>query len=135
MASRDIINEAVRAMLATGTGKNVGLCQIPNNAGLPYAIVYPMLAGADDGSWGQPNEDRTFTFQVKCVGADARQAAWMSSKVCSVMTDRTEADYAVPLTITGAAVHWRTTETLGAVLPSGENLYESDDMYQVRIGA
>ena len=122
-------------MLAAGTGKEVGLCVIPNTPSLPYAILYPLYSGPDEGSWAQPNEDRTFTYQVKCVGADARQAGWMSSKVCAVMTNRTGADFEHPLDITGAAVHWRATEALGAITPSGENLYESNDSYQVRIGA
>lgn len=133
-ASRDDVNEAIRTMLETATGKQVGLCVLPNTPTPPYAILYPIETGPDEGSWGQPNEDRTYGFQVKCVGVDARQAAWMSSRVCAVMTDRTGADYTVPLVITGAAVHWRVTEALGAVVPSGENLYESDDSYQVRIG-
>lgn len=135
MPSRDEINDAFVAMLENGTGKQIGLCEIPMNPEMPYAIVYPREAGADEGSWGVPHEDKTYNFQVKCVGADARQAAWMSSKVWGVMTNRTGADYAEPLELTGAAVHWRATEALGAIVPSGENLYESDDLYQIRIGA
>ena len=136
MASRDDIDEAVRAMLQAGTCKEVGLCTIPNTPTLPYAIVYPIGAGIDEGSWAKPGEDRSFNYQVKCVGADARQAGWMSSKVCAVMIDRTEADeYEYPLAITGAAVHWRATDALGAIVPSGEKLYESNDSYVIRIGA
>lgn len=121
-------------MLQAGTGKQVGLCVIPNTPALPYAILYPIAGGPDEGSWAKPGEDRSFTYQVKCVGADARQAGWMSSKVCAVMTDRTEADYTHPLAITGAAVHWRATDALGAIVPSGEKLYESNDSYVIRIG-
>lgn len=135
MTSRDEINVAVVDMLETATGKQIGLCEIPMEPSMPYAILYPMSTGPDEGSWGVPNEDRTFNFQVKCVGADARQTGWMSSKVCAVMTDRTGTDYTEPLIITGAAVHWRATEALGAIVPSGENLYEANDLYQIRIGA
>lgn len=86
------------------------------------------------GSWGQPNEDREFSYQIKCVGSDARQAGWMSSKVNAVMTNRAGADYQYPLTITGVATHWRVTETLGAIVPTGSDLFESNDIYKVRMG-
>lgn len=133
-ATRDVIDQAIADLLATNTGKAVGVAWIASDAALPYAIVYPMPAGSDLGAWAQPNEDREFTYQIKCVGADARQAGWMSSKINAIMTNRSGADYQYPLVITGAATHWRITDTLGAIVASGDDLFESNDIYRVRMG-
>lgn len=134
-ASRDVIDKAVLDMLASATAKEVGWAQVPSlTPTLPYCVLYPMHAYDDAGSWADPAEDHWYTYQVKCVGADARQAAWMSGKVATAFMAKLGSAYAYPITVSGAFVQGRVTDEIGPVIPTGENLYETNDTYKLRIG-
>jgi hypothetical protein len=145
MATRDEINEAVRTMLEAATGKKIGLAEMPvpldpDNppAGwpaLPYAVLWPLDTAPTDGSMEDGNEDKIFYYQATCVGKDSRQVSWMSSKVeAAFMALRPGGGYLHDIPLTGHSVAWRLLQSQGATVPSGEQLFASDDNYLLRIG-
>jgi len=139
---RDTLDEAVVAMLAAATGKEVGLSKLPplTNPGdlhppLPYAVLYALHSPIGSGGFEDPEEDRDYIYQLTCIGETHKQCAWMSAKILEAFTDRAaNGDYTNPITGSGWYVQWRRSDGLGAILPSGEDLYQSQDTYRIRTG-
>jgi len=142
------VDTELREWLATALGKQIGLCRIPatdNNRDelggtelkYPYAILIPMTSPLATGSWAQPEEDRELVYQLTCVGKDPRQARWMSDKVRIAFTARDDSGYVVPMNLTTltAVVQCRTGESVGAVIAGGVDLYQTNDMYRIYVGA
>lgn len=135
--AREVLNKGIAEWLATAVGKQVGLVTIAENPTAPYVILYPLQSPPGAGSYADPEEDRDFVYQATCVGIDPRQAAWMSRKVQEAFTDRqagTSDGYKHPIAISGIAVQWRSCDELGAILPVGDDLFQSQDTYRVRAG-
>ena len=136
MSTRDEINEAVRAMLASVTSLNVYLVKVRDeNPGEKYAVVHPIDAGPGVGGMDDAEEMRDFYFQVTCVGKSPQQVGWVSSKVESALTAKAAGgDYLHAISLTGHTVIWRLVERLGSIVPTGESLYQTPDTYKLRIG-
>ncbi len=145
MATRDEVNDAVQEMLSSVTGLNVGLAQIPvyedNPANPPvgfpgrkYAILYPLNVSSEDGSMNDGEEENDFLFQVTCVGDDARRTGWTSSKVQSAFLALAPGGgYMHDIVLEGHDVTMRFLDSLGAIVPSGEDFFASADSYRLRI--
>lgn len=135
-ATRDQINEAVRLFLETATGKPVGLGKIPTNPGTQYAIMYPMASPRGTGSQQNPEEDRDHMFQVSSFGRDYRECGRMSDRVLQAMIGRDgNGGWLHQLgPISGSNVQHRQSDVIGAILPSGPDLFVSQDMYRITIG-
>lgn len=137
MPTRDILNEAVQAMLVAATGKEIGLGKLPAvptgklYPPVPYAVLYPLHSPTGTGSFARLEEDRDFVYQVTCAGQTDKQVSWMSSKVMDAFLDPVVG----PITAAGWVIQWRRSVQLGAILPSGPDLYISQDTYQVRAGS
>jgi hypothetical protein len=145
MATRDEINEAIRAAMQEVIGRNVGLAEMPippdpdnppqNWPGDSYAILYPQNTSAGHGGMADGEEDRDFLFQVTNVGRDPRQAAWMSSKVEAFFVGKKPGGgYLHDIPLDGHAVEWRLVDSIGAILPGGDESFTSADQYRLRIG-
>jgi hypothetical protein len=145
LATRDEINDAVREMLATVTGVNVGLAQIPvfeadptnppeGWPGTKYVILYPLNTSSTDGSMNDGEEEQDMIFQATCVGDDARRAGWTSSKVhAAFLALSPGGGYLHDITLTGHDVTMRSLDSLGAIVPSGEDHFASADTYRLRV--
>lgn len=134
---RDKLNEGVLAWLRANTGRKVGLGDVPadREAGKGYVILYPGIATSGTGSMANPEEDHGFMFQATCVGRDYRETARISSTVNKVFTGRGPNNgWLYDLVITGINIQDRRTEQLGAILPSGPDLFASNDMYRIQAG-
>jgi hypothetical protein len=81
------VTEGLRTMLASVTGKGVGVMKAPDApAGavcpvMPYAIVYPIPGGGFGGSMADPYEDVTYVYQVTSVGETPTQCQAMGDAV------------------------------------------------------
>lgn len=145
MATRDEINEAIRSRMEEVIGKAVGLAQMP----LPpdpydppedwppnsYVILYPQNTSSGYGSMADGEEERDYLFQVTCVGRDERQAAWVSSKVeAFFLAKKPGGGYLHDIPLEGHSILWRLSDSLGSILPSGDDSFTSPDRYRLRIG-
>lgn len=125
---RDKINAAILTWL-TGIGRPVGDGTVPTNQATPYLVVYPLYAPRGEGSLAKAEEDRDFVYQVTSVGITREQVAWMASKVEELWL------YGAAPAIPDLAVESRHSDQLGAIVPSGEQLYTTDDTYRIRVGS
>ncbi len=134
---RHLLDAALVSMLATVTGKQVGLSRIVGDpATLPYAIVYPLPSGRGSGSFAHPEEDRDYQYQVTCVGEDPKQASWMSQQVQEAMTSRGFfGSYTNEISAAGVNIMDRLCDAVGGARSQGETLFVSDDTYTVRTTA
>lgn len=132
----DELDEAVQTMLATVTGKECYVIEIPEKPETPYIILYPLVQPRGGGSWANPEEDRDVVYQVTSVGVDRRQVRWVQGKVEEGFLNRAGGGgYQYPITpASGAGVQWRLSDSLGAIVRSGDELFKADDTYRVRIG-
>lgn len=134
MATRDDIDEAIKQCLLTGTSKNGNLIDPPTDQTLPYWVLLPMNIGAGGGGFNDPEEEHDFLYNIINVGKSARQAAAMSSLTFTVMTAIVGSSYVHPITITGNSVMWRRSDGRGAIIRTGETLFQSTDSYRIRVG-
>lgn len=131
---RAALNSDLRAWLETATTKKIGLARVPEDITLPYAVLYPTTAGVGIGSWGDPEEDRDFIFQVTSVGEDPRQCTWMSDKVRDAFVSRFGGGFAYTIALSSGNVQNRSVEALGAIMRAGEHLWNVQDIYRVKVG-
>lgn len=130
------VDTAVQGMLAEVTAHDCHLIRVPPSPDIPYTVLYPIDQPRGGGSWENPEEDRDFPYQVTVVGQDARQVRRVQELVEEGFLSRAGGgDYAYPIVPgNGANVHWRLSDRLGAVVPSGDELFKADDTYRVRVG-
>lgn len=135
MSEGNAVDNAVVAMLEAVTDKSVYLIRVPGDAGKNYVVVYPLTIPRGSGSWAQPEEDRDYRYQVTSVGADARQVRWLQAKIHEGFVSQGGSGYEHAIEPEeGIKVQWRLTDEQGAIVPSGDELFKSDDTYRVRIG-
>lgn len=129
-------DQAVLSMLETVTGHEVYLVRVAPGAEPPYSILYPLDQPRGQGSWKNPEEDRDFMYQVTNVGADVRMVRRQQEKVEAGFLSRAGGgDYQHSIVVGGGfAVQWRLSDQLGAIVPSGDELFKADDTYRVRVG-
>ena len=89
-----------------------------------------------EGSWANPEEDRDFVYQVTSVGLDTRQVRRQQERVETGFLGREGGGhYLYSLVIgEGANVQWRSSDQLGAIVASGDELFKVDDTYRLRVG-
>ncbi len=135
---RHNVDSALRDMLASVTTKNIGMSQVPAalTVGEPYAILYQSPSpgvGEYDGSWADPEDCRRFDFLVKSVGRSHRQAAWMSTAVNEAIMVRSHNGWVNALSPSGLNVIDRSTVSMGAIVRTGEDLFEVNDIYRLKV--
>jgi hypothetical protein len=128
-------DEAVRAMLETVTGHDVHVIRVPPGADVPYTILYPLMIPPGTGAWADPEEDRDYRYQATVVGTDRRQVRRLQEMVTEGFLQQSEGSgYEHAITPGDLAVQWRRSEQLGAIEPSGDDLFKADNVYRVRVG-
>lgn len=130
------VTKALRTLIGTGTGKPCGLMRSPRTlAGKaeepPYYILYPLWTRRS-GSWGKPEGDAEFNYQVKAVTTDPVQVEWLYDKVLEVLFDRdTQGGFLHELSIAGLSVMTRRlTDEDGGF--TGRDLEAGSLSYDVR---
>lgn len=130
---RDELAENLRTMVESGSGHPSGIGSL-DVTDTPYTLIFPQPSGPGEGSMRDPEEMRDYLFLITSVGKDYRQAAWMSSKVQEVVVSRSYPGYTHPLVDpTGMSVMLRSLDGQGAIVPSGERLFQSEDIYRLRV--
>ncbi len=134
---RELVDEALRAMLAGGAGDTfaVGLNDLP--AGTKYALILPMPTGR--AGFGPPltapESLAGLEYDVVSVGTDNRQAAWVADQVRAILTDR-DAHGVLTTGLTIGDHYCMEREQVG---PPGavqliEGVYQAHDTYMVTVG-
>jgi hypothetical protein len=87
---RQRVTTNLLAMLASGTGKQVGDSRSPLNPVVPYLVVFPIAGGS---YWGaplvHPDENAEFVYQIDSVGAKRDQVEWLADRARRTMLART----------------------------------------------
>lgn len=93
MIDRAPMTAAVRAMLATATGRTCGVGGLPlvdgKPAPLPYSVLYPLGGPVDGAPFSDAAEDAHLTYQVTIVAARTDQAEWLADRVRRAFLERT----------------------------------------------
>lgn len=112
---RVLLNE-MAAFLELETGRQVGVQDMPEDATVPYAIVYPVQTDMTGPPFWDPFADTEFQFQVTSVGERWDQARWMADKVRRVVLDRANGVYLENPAITGHNVVNRDFVDAGGII-------------------
>lgn len=115
-------DKALRDMLATGSGKPVGLYALPAGASTTngYYVLYAMPSDYSGPPFGDDHADAEWTVQITCVAAQGDQAMWLQDKARAVILGRDAADpqrYAVPLVVPGMSITMRRAADEGPMDP------------------
>lgn len=123
------VDAAIQTVLLTA-GFPVGYGDAPVTVTLPYMILYPQGGPVGDGSWGNPEEDRWYNYQVTSVGREPVQITWMTDRVRGLLLDYAR----YPLAVTGGSIQTAETIRLGAIIRGGEDLWQAQDVYRMKAG-
>lgn len=123
------VDIAIQNILLTA-GFPVGYGNAPADLSIPYMILYPQGGPPGDGSWGSPEEDRWWNYQVTSVGREPVQVTWLTDKVRGMILDLSR----YPIALTGGSIQTATSLRLGAIIQGGEDLWQAQDVYRVKAG-
>jgi len=137
IVERNAIDDAVITCLKTNTGRPGDIGQPPTRTpSMPYIVLWPTSSPTIDSDWAEPYRDQGFIYDVHSVGATPLQAQWMADRVYRTMVERSGSAYAydLPVTVQGhtVSIQWRTAISRGALMRSGDTLWEIVDRYEVR---
>ncbi len=132
---RDLIAKGLAAFVGAATGKACGIEKSPYegqiNPPLPYMVIFQLPSSTDPTpTMARRSGTMEFVFQITSVGKTVEQCSWMSGKVYEAMMDSND----LPLE-DGLFVMSRTLDSFGAILPSGESLFNSADTYRIGVQA
>ena len=128
MYSREAVTDALVAMLASVTGKEIGDAKAPAPTGtnplpdLPYAVVYPMpYRHRVNPDFADADPDVALIYQVTSVGENRGQAEWMADQVYKAILTRSGSGFANAITLPpGHKVYGRSWEESGPASYEGE---------------
>lgn len=143
-AARDL-DKNLKSSLAAHTGRPVGLAEAPlvrvqgedRPAAMPYAILYPITAGAFEGSWDNPEEDADTVFQVTYVADSVTSLRWLVSKGRAYFLERAPAGgFLHPINAgDGYAVVHRSCEQPGGIDKESPKLFTLAERYVLKVQA
>ena len=123
------MTKAIQTLLATESGKPVGVAAIPRipvpggpdgalvQAVAPYYILEPLWSITSGPIWSTPDADADWVYQVSWSGKNGTQDEWLRDKVLQVMLSRTNGAFTYPLEVDGISVMDRgLKEDAGTVL-------------------
>ena len=132
----ELLDSGLKDFMVAQTGKAFDLGEAPVGAKdlKTYGIIYRVVGGEGVGSWSDPEESRVILYHFKLVGHYYREASWLSDRVNDIVVGRKPGGgYKQDLVIAGLSVEDRWVETLGSILPSGEDRFTVDDHYRMRV--
>jgi hypothetical protein len=126
-ANTDAIYNSLVSFLETHTQKQIGLVNPPSpTPDMPYAIIYPEDKRRPE-DMGFEYDTVDLYFSVKVVGRLPEQALWMSDTIEAIMYDNS-----LTFQVEDVQICWRYCERGGAIMPSGDDLFEASDDYTLR---
>lgn len=143
MIDRQPVTEAVMALLATLTGKPVGLETVPldpessNPYPPPYTLLYPLDHNSDDGTLADRHTAAVSDYQATFVSGptpgkpDSRgtgtQSQWLADKGRKVIERPVDGSpgYRHPLTIPGVDCYCREAKEAGGTSAPGDAIITS----------
>jgi len=132
---RDLIAKGLGSFVGTATEKACGIEKSPYegqvNPALPYTVIFQLPSSNDPTpTMARRSGTMEFVFQITSVGKTVEQCSWMSGKVYEAILSSDD----LPLE-GGLSVMSRTLDSFGAILPSGESLFNSADTYRIGVQA
>lgn len=82
----DVLDESIRAMFATRTGRPVVIADAPSSGDMPYVVMDFVNSSSEEGGWGEPTSQRDFIYQMRSVASSAAKVRWMQQRLSSVAT-------------------------------------------------
>lgn len=140
--------ESFKNWMALESGRPIGLTEIPGkDPNIPYAIFSPINSPRGYGDNLDPESMREYVFQILSVGKSPLQARWMSDRMRKVLIGRDSAGAFLhpivllnlpdtsPPTPPGASVvpGSRESDALGAIVKSGDNVFQVVDTYRFKV--
>jgi hypothetical protein len=120
----DLLDENLRAMLATRTGFPIGLQDIPDSHGDNYAVLYFLYSGGEMGGFGEPTGMRDLYYQITCVSLESnKKARWLQGRVARAV-------YAYAKTLPGVVGF--TEQQYSASTREQEKVYTALTTYSVK---
>ncbi|WP_045562740.1 hypothetical protein [Streptomyces sp. FxanaA7] len=151
MIDRRPVTAALQSLLATLTGKPVGLRTVPINPDTgqpyppPYTLLYPLDQDDDDGTLADNNTAAIATYQATFVSGptpgkpDSRgtdeQAQWLADKGRKVVerTPNGGPGYLHPLTIPGVHCWYREAREAGGTPDANDAIITSVIRYRLHL--
>lgn len=135
--NRAPLDAAIISLLETVTSRPVGDSQIPNeNPSFPYVVVYCSPSPRSyEGSWEDPNDQGSVSYQVKSVGRTRDQVSKLSDRVAEAFVghEAGKSGYQHPLVPSGLGVIKRESVSRGAIMRTGDDLFQCDDFYEIEV--
>lgn len=143
MIDRRPVTAAVRDLLATLTGKPVGVRAVPINPATskpyapPYTLLYPLDQDDQDGTLADTNKAVVTTYQATFVSGptpgmtDSRgtdeQAQWLADKARKVVQRPADGSpgYLHPLTVPGVNCFYREAREAGGTSDQNDAIITS----------
>lgn len=136
---RQLLTSAFIAMLATGTGKQIGDHRAPPAPRvIPYGIVTSIPGGGFSGpGLFAPDADADFVYQVDSIGERRDQAEWLGDRVRRTILARTAGAFQVAFpAVAGLLVADREVDAIGGVDVAGDfpnEVFTVSDRYVLRV--
>lgn len=142
--TRRELNDSLRTLLATATGRPIGVVRAPYKnsdvtqvADVPYAIIYPIVGGNFSGSpLFHPEEDAAFTYQVTSVGLRDDQAEWMADSVRVGLLGRgSDGNFVNAMTVPNMTVVMREPTGPPGGLTVVDRIFQVAESYRIWVSA
>lgn len=146
--SRLPLTQAVRSLLGTVTGLQVGLGTVPaitpaeEAAGkvapsLPYLILYPLMGGGFAGpSYTDYEADATYPYQVTTIAENGEQVEFWADRVRRTLIGRTAAGvYLHALVVPGLVVMERRSAASAGGIDVAGSLFNVPEQYEIDVTA
>jgi hypothetical protein len=143
MIDRQPVTDAVQELLATLTGKPVGLVTVPLDPATgqpyppPYTLLYPLDHNSDDGTLADRHNAAVSDYQATFVSGpqpghpDSQgtgvQSQWMADKAREIIERPADGSpgYRYPLTIPGINCYCRESREAGGTSDTGDAIITS----------
>lgn len=134
MIKRENLDAAIVELLTRVTGKDGDLGRIPENATIPYWILYPLPILGGLGSYDDDTDMLRAAYQITCVGDTPVRTAWMSRRCAEALVGKARGSgFANALTGNGFQVVGRELENFGGLVEGGKELWQSADTYALLV--
>lgn len=149
MIQRGSVTTALQALLASLTGKPVGVRTVPISPVMgspyppPYTLLYPLDRSSDDGTLADQSRTAVVDYQATFVSgprpgqADSRgtdeQAQWLADRGWKVVERPADGSpgYAHPLSIPGVTCWRREAREAGGTSDAGDAIITSVIRYRL----
>ena len=134
--NRDLLDDAVRNMLAAELDVEVGLSDTPSTGPtVPYIIVFQSPSPKPKGDYAHPESIKDMRYLIKSVGRNHKETARTSSRAALAMTGPGgDWESAPAIVAVGFSIIERCLVSSGAIVRAeGPSLFETNDIYKIEV--